>query len=63
MLLGSGACAAESAPALVERRAMKLLLTHGYFLMEDPKEQRIMKPYAPLGILSSRRICGIRALT
>ncbi|HEY1946559.1 MAG TPA: radical SAM protein [Bryobacteraceae bacterium] len=31
---------------------MKLLLTHGYFLMEDPKEQRIMKPYAPLGILS-----------
>jgi anaerobic magnesium-protoporphyrin IX monomethyl ester cyclase len=31
---------------------MKLLLTHGYFLMEDPKELRIMKPYAPLGILS-----------
>jgi radical SAM superfamily enzyme YgiQ (UPF0313 family) len=31
---------------------MRLLLTHGYFLMEDPKEQRIMKPYAPLGILS-----------
>jgi len=30
---------------------MKLLLTHGYFLMEDPKELRIMKPYAPLGIL------------
>ncbi len=27
------------------------LLTHGYFLAEDPKEQRIMKPYAPLGIL------------
>ena len=30
---------------------MRLLLTHGYFLAEDPKEQRIMKPYAPLGIL------------
>lgn len=28
-----------------------LLLTHGYFLLEDPKEQQIMKPYAPLGIL------------
>jgi len=30
---------------------MKVLLTHGYFLNEDPTEQRIMKPYAPLGIL------------
>ena len=30
---------------------MDLLLTHGYFLAEDPKEQRIMKPYPPLGIL------------
>src|SRR6266568_1428768 len=29
----------------------KLLLTHGYFLFEDPKELQIMKPYAPLGIL------------
>jgi radical SAM superfamily enzyme YgiQ (UPF0313 family) len=29
----------------------ELLLTHGYFLFEDPKEQKIMKPYAPLGIL------------
>ena len=29
----------------------RLLLTHGYFLGEDPKEQRIMKPYPPLGIL------------
>lgn len=28
-----------------------LLLAHGYFLMEDPKERIIMKPYAPLGIL------------
>ena len=30
---------------------MRLLLTHGYFLEEDPKEQQIMKPYVPLGIL------------
>lgn len=30
---------------------MDLLLTHGYFLDEDPKERTIMKPYAPLGIL------------
>ncbi|MCU0332918.1 MAG: B12-binding domain-containing radical SAM protein [Ignavibacteriaceae bacterium] len=30
---------------------MKVVLTHGYFLNEDLTEQRIMKPYAPLGIL------------
>lgn len=30
---------------------MKLLLTHGYFLADDAKEQKIMKPYAPLGLL------------
>jgi anaerobic magnesium-protoporphyrin IX monomethyl ester cyclase len=30
---------------------MDLLLTHGYFLQEDPKELQIMKPYAPLGLL------------
>lgn len=30
---------------------MDLLLTHGYFLLEDPKELQIMKPYPPLGIL------------
>ncbi len=30
---------------------MNLLLTHGYFLHADAKEQQIMKPYAPLGIL------------
>ena len=29
----------------------KILLTHGYFLSEDEKEQQIMKPYAPLGLL------------
>lgn len=28
-----------------------LLLTHGYFLGEDEKEQQIMKPYPPLGLL------------
>ena len=30
---------------------MDVLLTHGYFLFEDPKELQIMKPYVPLGIL------------
>lgn len=30
---------------------MQLLLTHGYFLSEDPHEQAIMKPYPPMGIL------------
>ncbi|HEY8021491.1 MAG TPA: radical SAM protein [Thermoanaerobaculia bacterium] len=28
-----------------------LLLTHGYFLHEDPKEVQVMKPYPPLGLL------------
>lgn len=30
---------------------MKILLTHGYFIEEDLREQEIMKPYVPLGIL------------
>jgi radical SAM superfamily enzyme YgiQ (UPF0313 family) len=30
---------------------MDLLLTHGYFLHEDAKEQAVMKPYPPLGML------------
>lgn len=30
---------------------MKILLTHGYFIGEDEKEQAIMRPYVPLGIL------------
>ena len=30
---------------------MSLILTHGYYLYEDEKEQRIMKPYPPLGLL------------
>ncbi|HET6386398.1 MAG TPA: radical SAM protein [Armatimonadota bacterium] len=28
-----------------------VLLTHGYFLCEDEKEQKIMKPYPPLGLM------------
>lgn len=28
-----------------------ILLTHGYFLYEDAKEQEVMRPYPPLGIL------------
>ncbi len=30
---------------------MDMLLTHGYFLYEDPHELKVMKPYPPLGIL------------
>lgn len=30
---------------------MKILLTHGYFLAEDEKEQAIMRPYPTLGLL------------
>ncbi|MGA2443624.1 MAG: radical SAM protein [Tepidisphaeraceae bacterium] len=30
---------------------MDCLLTHGFFLADDPKELQIMKPYPPLGIL------------
>lgn len=30
---------------------MKLLLTHGYFIADDEREQKIMRPYPPLGIL------------
>ncbi len=30
---------------------MKIVLTHGYFLDEDEKEKKIMRPYAPLGLL------------
>ncbi len=30
---------------------MKLILTHTYFLEDDPQEQRVMKPYPPLGLL------------
>ena len=37
--------------ALMGAANMKVLLTHGYFLGEDAKEQRLMRPYPPLGIL------------
>jgi anaerobic magnesium-protoporphyrin IX monomethyl ester cyclase len=30
---------------------MKVFLTHAYFLADDPKEQKVMKPYPPLGLL------------
>ena len=30
---------------------MDILLTHGYFLYEDPHELQVMRPYPPLGIL------------
>lgn len=30
---------------------MKILLTHGYFLEDDEKEKKIMRPYPPLGLL------------
>lgn len=30
---------------------MSIVLTHAYYIFEDPKEQLIMKPYAPLGLL------------
>ncbi len=30
---------------------MDILLTHGYFLYQDPHELKIMRPYPPLGIL------------
>ncbi len=43
---------------------MDILLTHGYFLYEDPKELQIMKPYPPLGILyicSHLREKGLKA--
>ncbi|GAA0763326.1 B12-binding domain-containing radical SAM protein [Ideonella azotifigens] len=31
---------------------MSLILTHGYFIADDAIEQRIMRPYPPLGLLS-----------
>ncbi len=33
------------------RSPMDILLTHGYFIAEDPHEQQIMKPYPTLGLL------------
>ncbi len=41
---------------------MDLLLTHGYFLRDDPLERAVMKPYVPLGILylsSHLKACGL----
>ncbi len=42
-----------------------IILTHGFFLAEDPKEQEIMRPYPPLGLLyisSYLRSSGIAPL-
>lgn len=41
---------------------MELLLTHGYFLAEDADEQRIMRPYPPLGLLYLSSHLKTRAL-
>lgn len=30
---------------------MRVLFTHSYFLKYDPKQWRIMQPYAPLGTI------------
>jgi radical SAM superfamily enzyme YgiQ (UPF0313 family) len=30
---------------------MDILLTHAYYLYEDPAERQVMKPYPPLGLL------------
>ena len=30
---------------------MDILLTHGYFLYDDPHEREVMRPYPPLGLL------------
>lgn len=30
---------------------MSIILSHGYYLADDPKEQAIMRPYPPLGLL------------
>jgi len=35
----------------IENTENGVILTHGYFMNEDPKEMRIRKPYPPLGIL------------
>ncbi|MDO8969794.1 MAG: radical SAM protein, partial [Saprospiraceae bacterium] len=32
-------------------RSPTVLFSHGYFLADDPKEQAIMRPYPPLGLL------------
>ena len=31
--------------------ALDILLTHAYYLFEDPAERQVMKPYPPLGLL------------
>ncbi len=42
---------------------MDILLTHGYYLSGDPAEQRIMRPYVPLGILAIAAYLGREGLS
>jgi anaerobic magnesium-protoporphyrin IX monomethyl ester cyclase len=49
-------------PQWTDGAALKVLLTHGYFLEEDAKEQRLMKPYPPLGILYLAAYLGERGV-
>lgn len=42
---------------------MDILLAHAYFLAEDPTEQRVMKPYVPLSILSLSAYLKMRGHT
>src|SRR5262245_58697593 len=48
---GGGRAATAVATLVVSESTMDILLTHGYFLYEDPHELAVMKPYPPLGIL------------
>ena len=36
---------------IMTQKKMSLLFTHAYYISDDLKEQRIMKPYPPLGLL------------
>lgn len=41
---------------------MRVLLTHGYYIHEDEKEQQIMRPYPPLGILYISAYLGLKGI-
>jgi radical SAM superfamily enzyme YgiQ (UPF0313 family) len=47
----AGDPALQGGPRNPSRDAADLLLTHGYCLAADEHEQRVMKPYPPLGLL------------
>lgn len=42
---------------------MKILLTHGYFLEEDPAEKKIMMPYPPQGLLHLNAYLALHGLS